>query len=56
MIWSKLIQKLDFAMSMMSLFSPSNVSKFITHTIIPLERSFKSRLVIHNENQTQGSC
>jgi hypothetical protein len=38
MVWSKLIQKLDFATSMMFLFSPSNASKFIIYTPIPLER------------------
>jgi hypothetical protein len=31
-------QNLDSAMSMMSLFSPSNASKFITHTPLPLKR------------------
>jgi hypothetical protein len=38
MVWSKLIQMLDFVMLMMSLFSPSNTSKLITHTLLPLER------------------
>jgi len=32
MVWSKLIQRLDFTMSTMSLFSLRNVNKFITHT------------------------
>jgi hypothetical protein len=38
MVWSKLIQRLDSATSMMFLFSPSYASKFITYTPIPLER------------------
>jgi hypothetical protein len=38
MVWSKLIQMLDSAMSMMSLFLPSNASKFITHILRPLKR------------------
>jgi hypothetical protein len=38
MVWSKLIQRLDFAMSMMSLFSLSNEIKFIRYTLFPLER------------------
>jgi hypothetical protein len=38
MVWSKLTQKLDSAMSTMSLFLLSNVSKFITHTHLYLER------------------
>jgi hypothetical protein len=38
MVWSKLIQKLDSATSIMSLFSPSNANKFITHTLFLLER------------------
>jgi len=33
----KLIQRLNSAMSMIFLFLPNNVSKFITHTILPLE-------------------
>jgi hypothetical protein len=37
MFWSKLTQNLDFAMSMMSLFLPSNTSKFITYTPFSLE-------------------
>jgi len=36
MVWSKLIQKLDSATSIMSLFSPSNAN--ITHTLFLLER------------------
>jgi hypothetical protein len=42
MIWSKLTQKLDFATSMMSLFSPSNANKLITHT--PSLRKDRSRV------------
>jgi len=38
MVWSKLIQRLDFAMSTMSLFLLSNANKFITHTLICLEK------------------
>jgi hypothetical protein len=38
MIWPKLIQRLDSATSIMSLFLPSNANKFITHTLFPLER------------------
>jgi hypothetical protein len=38
MVWPKLVQMLDSATSMMSLFSPSNANKFITHTFFPLER------------------
>jgi len=38
----------------MSLFSPSNASKFITRTILPLERIVQE--LIHSENQTQRSC
>jgi hypothetical protein len=34
MVWSKLIQRLDFAMSTMSLFSLRNINKFITHTLV----------------------
>jgi hypothetical protein len=34
----KISLKVDSAMSTMSLFLPSNVSKFITHTIFSLER------------------
>jgi hypothetical protein len=37
MVWSKLIQRLDFATSMMFLFSPSNANNFITYTLLPLE-------------------
>jgi hypothetical protein len=37
MVWSNLIQRLGSATSTMSLFSPSNASKFITHTILLLE-------------------
>jgi hypothetical protein len=37
MVWLRLIQKLNFATPMMSLFLPSNASKFITHTLFPLE-------------------
>ena len=37
MVWSKLTQKLDSATSTISLFSLSNVSKFITHTPLPLK-------------------
>jgi hypothetical protein len=32
MVWSKLIQRLDSAISMISLFSSNNANKFITHT------------------------
>ena len=38
MVWSKLTQKLDFAMSTISLFSPSNANKFITHIPFHVER------------------
>jgi hypothetical protein len=38
MVWSKLIQRLDSVMLMISLVSPSNASKFITHIFLPLER------------------
>jgi hypothetical protein len=37
MVWSKLIQRLDSAISTMSLILPSNVNKFITHTLFFLE-------------------
>jgi len=37
MVWSKLIQRLDSAISTMSLILLSNVNKFITHTLIFLE-------------------
>jgi hypothetical protein len=36
--WSKLTQTLDSATSTMSLFLPSNASKFITHTPLSLEK------------------
>jgi hypothetical protein len=32
MVWSKLIQRLDSAISMISLFLSNNANKFITHT------------------------
>ena len=38
MVWSKLTLKIDSATSTISLFSPSNARKFITHTPFPLER------------------
>jgi hypothetical protein len=38
MVWSKLIQRLDFAMSTMSLFSLRNINKFITHTLVFLRK------------------
>ena len=38
MVWSKLTQKLDSVTLMISLFLPNNVSKFITHTPLSLER------------------
>ena len=38
MVSSKLIQRLDPTKSMMSLFSPNNTSKFITHKLFLLER------------------
>jgi hypothetical protein len=38
MVWLKLIQSLDSTTSMMSLFSSSNASKFISHTPFSLER------------------
>jgi hypothetical protein len=38
MVLSKLIQSLDLATLMMFLFLPSNANKFITHTLLPLER------------------
>jgi len=37
MVWSKLTLKLDSATLTMSLFSPRNARKFITHTLFPLE-------------------
>jgi hypothetical protein len=37
MVWSRLIQKLNFATPIMFLFLPSNASKFITHTLFSLE-------------------
>jgi hypothetical protein len=36
--WSKLIQRLNFTTSTMSLFLLSNANKFITHTLFHLER------------------
>jgi hypothetical protein len=36
MVWSKLIQRLDFEMLTMSLFLPNNANKFITHALFPL--------------------
>jgi len=41
-VWSKLIQRLDSTMSMISLFSSSNAKKFITHTLLHLEMIIKS--------------
>jgi len=39
MIWSKLIQRLDFVTSTISLFFfPSNANKFIAHTLFSLKR------------------
>jgi len=37
MVWSKLIERLDSATSTISLFLQSNVNKFITYTVLPLE-------------------
>jgi hypothetical protein len=52
-VWSKLTQKLDFATSKMSLFSPNNASKFITHTLLLLEMIVQELIDFHIENQTQ---
>jgi len=39
MIWSKLIQRLDFVTSTMSsFFFPSNTNKFIAHILFSLKR------------------
>jgi hypothetical protein len=38
MVWLKLKQRLDSATLMMSFFLPINASKFITHTLLSLEK------------------
>jgi hypothetical protein len=53
---SKLIQRLNCATLMISLFLPGNANKFITRTLLPLHMIIQELIVICSENQTQGSC